>query len=238
MTVQSRESIRRKNIALLLDAASSAALFSKAFGLQYSALLSARNGQKPVTAGMARRLEAALLLPKGWMDQAHTALPDEIHARVAERAVTPGDDRETEGVRRNNILLLVGEKHGAKGQFCRRVEWVPVQFQHLFRRSFGPVKARNLESKLRLPQGWLDQEHAPMDLPEEFEERLRLFQIDEVPPLLPAQAPNGHEAQRISSPIARALIEKLTSLAAANKLPELTAVQMLSSLVELESKQG
>lgn len=236
MIAESRAENRLSNLLLVLNSAGSIARFARAYELSYGTLIHAKSTRQLVSAALARDVEKAVGLPKNWMDARHDALPPAVRIAIAERSTKPPGDDAIEALRLRNVHWVVGEQRGAKAQFCRHVGWAEARFQHLAARAFGQLKARNLESKLELPQGWLDQEHSQaLDLPEAFEDRLaRLKALHAPAALAQASALAAVPDPRIQSPVVRALVEKLSALAVANKVPELKALQLLNEVMELE----
>lgn len=232
---ESRAHNRLDNIPLVLSAAGSMARFAREYGFSYTHLMHLRNKQRPLTAEFAREIERAVGLPSGWMDASQNALPAAVARGIQARASKPAGDDEMARRRLQNVYWLVGEQRGAKARFCARVGWAESRFQHMAVRAFGPLKARNLESKLKLPQGWLDQEHPHVELPQEFDDRLACLLERYTPAAaVPAAAVPAAVDQRIESPVVRALLEKLTALAVANRVPELKALQLLNEVMEIE----
>lgn len=186
-------------------------------------------------------------MPRGWMDEQRDALPLALCSRLREATQTSAreDTLEVQERRRANVFWLVGEARGAKSQFARHVSWHVGELQQIKARPFGHKRAETLEQRLGLPPGWLDVEHSELGLPEEFEDRLAALQqlsppaADDPDTVLalpdPPARPADISLEGITSPVSRALVEKLIGLARRNLLPDLTAVQMLSALVQLEA---
>lgn len=70
---------------------------------------------------------------------------------------------EVQATRRQNILDLIGPKHGAIRDFVRTYglsEQLIYQIKH-HKRNVGDNFARKVEAAKGLPIGWLDQKHEP-----------------------------------------------------------------------------
>ena len=225
--------------------------FAKVFDVGYTKIIAFKRGAKLLNSKDSRSLEEKLSMPQGWLDEEREALPEELSLRLkhATRTSARENTPEMQERRKANVFWLIGTAHGAKSQFARHVAWHVVEIQQIKARPFGPKRAETLEGRLGLPLGWLDIEHRALDLPDDFEDRLATLQKlsplpvvaqDTVPAPLEALAPSAEDSLEatlasISSPVSRALVEKLIGLARLNLLPDLTAIQMLSALVQLEA---
>ena len=242
--------VRQANLVLLLSAASTAVRFAELTDWQYTNLVAAKAGRAQISTAQAQAVEQLLQVESGWMDQLHKELPADCRQRIQTLTAAAKSVSETElaSLRRANLTFLVTDEWGAKTAFARELGWAQSRAQNLFGRLFSRSKSREVEALLGLPHEWFDRDHSTLEqagnLPTEFGERLQMLRASsggisrraELRPRI------GHSSvipdvalSAISSPIVKALLQKLANLAVANRISEQQAMEMLTSLVAMDA---
>lgn len=242
--MRTKSEIRQQNLSHLIGAATSMAAFGRTVDVRYNTLARLKAGKGETTADLCRKVEAALHLPARWMDEDRADLPEDIKRALREKTTRPGEreDGPAMSARRiQNVEWLVGSGHGAKAAFCDAVNWHASEFYMMKQRPLGWKRSQSIESRLQLPEGWLDLEHDhSAELPDSFEDRLDWarkktgYRPPTASDAAATTAQGSLQLGLVQSPITRALIEKLLAVGAKNLLPEARALELLQEVVALE----
>jgi hypothetical protein len=207
------------NLSLLVSHFGSMATLSKACEMPYSQTADLVKGRMQLDDRQAREMEAGLGLPPGWLTTAHNPsepLPDSL---MSAQEVTRSNSDETQSRRKQNLERIVGDVHGAKIAFTRKMQWYPSEWNRTMKQGFGFRRAAIIEDMLGLKRGWLDLDHTEAEY-----EAARAWNREHV------AAPNIG-ADR---PLAKALLLKIQRLVEHNRLPEKKAHQLLGELLDLD----
>jgi len=237
--------LQRDNLQLLIDASGSLNKLRRVTEIPLTRLSKVKQGEGMLRHEEARQLEERLGLPSGWFDtkqggEAETTLREHFQATgvgsVADNSV------ERQEIRRGNLRLLVGEERGAKTALCDKLEVPGSEFAAFMTRILGGQRARSIERKLGIPEGWLDEPHEGLELPKAFEDRLAALAVS-----VPAAAKRAISAITLTAaappkcaggPIARALLDTLNDTLETGELDECDALELLNRVHALRVKRA
>ena len=140
---------------------------------------------------LARRIELAIHVPKGWMDAPHQGEWQAAGVGGSDAAVAPADLDPVEIARRENAQRIASTP-SARGHFARLVGIEVAQVERIAgpapsERIAAPL-ARQIERAHHFPEGYLDAPHPEFARPAEFENEAALS-AEDVQRLVPGATP-------------------------------------------------
>lgn len=150
--------IRRHNLERLIREAGGQRHLARRTGVSaaYLSQVLSERVNRNVGHNLARRLEAGMHKPYGWMDVADSALFPAVADRVRERE-RPEAAYGTPTPRRRGLGRLVAEAGGVAPLAERAAVWLPYLVAVV--QGGGGVPwglARRLEAAMERPRGWMD----------------------------------------------------------------------------------
>jgi len=199
--MRTNDEIRRLNMLVAIGRLGSAAKLadlvetSPAYISQIKNRVADSKSGTPKAMGdeLARRIEVALHLPKGWMDAPHHGdwHVAGIGATEAPETPQPTDARVIEHIRRENAQRLAKDET-AQTHFARLVGIDVSQVKRIA--GLSPTEAisypmaRQIEQAHHLPKGWLDDPHPEFAKPQALGTNVPLS-AEEVQRLMPGAKP-------------------------------------------------